>query len=127
MGCRGWVYGAAGLPQEAVRSFERGIRMSPIDSAMFAGMGMALVELRRFDEAIVAGRKAQRHNPSHPLAYLCLASAFVHLGRDVEAREAAARLLEVNPAFTISGWSAWGGQSNAQLVTEGLRKAGLPE
>jgi adenylate cyclase len=126
-GCRGWVYGAAGLPQEAVRSFERGIRISPIDPAMFAGMGMALVELRRFDEAIVAGRKAQRHNPSHPLAYLCLASAFVHLGRDAEAREAAARLLEVNPAFTISGWSAWGGQSNAQLVTEGLRKAGLPE
>jgi adenylate cyclase len=126
-GCRGWVYGAAGLPQEAVRSFERGIRMSPIDPAMFAGMGMALVELRRFDEAIVAGGKAQRHNPSHPLAYLCLASAFVHLGRDAEAREAAARLLEVNPAFTISGWIAWGGQSDAQLVTEGLRKAGLPE
>jgi len=126
-GCRGWVYGAAGLPQEAARSFEGGIRMSPIDPAMFAGMGMALVELRRFDEAIVAGRKAQRHNPSHPLAYLCLASAFAHLGRDAEAREAAARLLEVNPAFTISGWSAWGGQSNAQLVTEGLRKAGLPE
>jgi adenylate cyclase len=94
---------------------------------MFAWMGMALVELRRFVEAIVAGRKAQRQNPSHPLAYLCLASAFVHLGRDAEAREAAARLLEVNPAFTISGWSAWGGQSNAQLVTEGLRKAGLPE
>ena len=124
---RGWVCRAAGLPQEAVRSFERGIRMSPIDPAMFAGMGMALVELRRFDEAIVAGRKAQRHNPSHPHAYLCLESAFVHLGRDAEAREAAARLLEVNPAFTISGWSAWGGQSNAQLVTEGLRKAGLPE
>jgi adenylate cyclase len=124
---RGWVCRAAGLPQEAVRSFERGIRMSPIDPAMFAGMGMALVELRRFDEAIVAGRKAQRHNPSHPLAYLCLASAFAHLGRDAEAREAAARLLEVNPAVTISGWIAWGGQSNAQLVTEGLRKAGLPE
>jgi TolB-like protein len=124
---RGWVYRAAGLPQEAVRSFERGIRMSPIDPAMFAGMGMALVELRRFDEAIVAGRKAQRHNRSHPFAYLCLASAFAHLGRDAEAREAAARLLEVNPAFTISGLIALGGQSNAQLVTEGLRKAGLPE
>ena len=99
--------------------------MSPIDPAMFAGMGMALIELRRFDEAIVAGRKAQRHNPSHPSAYLCLASAFAHLGRDAEAREAAARLLEVNPA--LSGWIAWSGQSNAQLVTEGLRKAGLPE
>jgi adenylate cyclase len=33
-----------------------------------------------------------------------LASAFAHLGRDAEAREAAARLLEVDPAFTISAW-----------------------
>ena len=126
-GCRGWVYGAAGPPQEAVRSFERGIRMSPIDPAMFAGMGMALVELRRFDEAIVAGRKAQRHNPSHPLAYLCLASAFAHLGREAEAREAAARLLEFDPDFTISAFITRGGQTNAKLYIEGLRKAGLPE
>jgi adenylate cyclase len=28
---RGWVYRAAGLPEEAVQSFERAIRMSPID------------------------------------------------------------------------------------------------
>jgi len=50
-----------------------------------------------------------------------------HLGRDAEAREAAARLLEVDPAFTISGWIARGGQSNSHLLIEGLRKAGLPE
>jgi adenylate cyclase len=40
---------------------------------------------------------------------------------------AAARVLEVDPAFTISTWIARGGQSNAKLVIEGLRKAGLPE
>jgi len=57
----------------------------------------------------------------------CLASAFAHLGCDAEAREAAARLLEVDPAFTISSWIARGGQSNATLLTEGLPKAGLPE
>jgi adenylate cyclase len=28
-GTRGWVYRAAGQPEEAVRSFERAIRMSP--------------------------------------------------------------------------------------------------
>jgi adenylate cyclase len=57
----------------------------------------------------------------------CLAAAIAHLGRDAEAREAAARLLEVDPAFTISAWIARGGQSTPNLVTEGLRKAGLPE
>ena len=127
---RGWVYNIAGLPEEAVQSFERAIRMSPVDPLLhssFAGMGYALIELRRFDEAIVAGKKARRQNSSYVGAYRCLASAFAHLGRDAEAREAAARLLEVDPNFTISTFIARGGQSNAKLTIEGLRKAGLPE
>jgi adenylate cyclase len=89
--------------------------------------GDALIELCRFGEAIVAGKKAQRQNPSYSSAYRCLASAFAHLGRDAEARDAAARLLEVDPAFTISAFIARGGQSKAKLLIEGLRKAGLPE
>jgi adenylate cyclase len=90
-------------------------------------MGSAFIELRRFDEAIVAGKKAQRQNPSYVPAYFCLASAFTHLGRDTEAREAAARVLEVDPSFTISAWIARGGYSNSKMLIEGLRKAGLPE
>jgi len=128
--CRGWVYKTAGLPEEAARSFERAIRMSPIDPRLhftFVGMAQAFIEVRRFDEAIVAGKKAQRQNPLYPTAYRCLASAFAHLGRDAEAREAAARVLELDPAFTISSWIARGGQSKAKLLIEGLRKAGLPE
>jgi adenylate cyclase len=127
---RGQVYRTAGLPEEAVLSFGRAMRVSPVDPLLyrsFAGMGMALIELRRFDEAIVAGKKAQRHNPYYSAGYRCLASAFAHLGRDAEAREAATSLLEVDPAFTISGWIARGGQKNAKLTIEGLRKAGLPE
>jgi adenylate cyclase len=129
-GCRGWVYRVAGLPEEAIRSFERAIRMSPVDPDLyrsFAGMGFAFIELGRFDDAIVAGKKAQRQNPSFSATHRCLAAAFAHLGRDAEAREVAARLLEVDPAFTISRWIARGGQSNAKLLIEGLRKAGLPE
>jgi adenylate cyclase len=128
--CRGWVYGVAGQPEEAIRSFERAIRMSPVDPRLyftFAGMGLALIELGRFDEAILAGKKAQRQNPSWSAIYRCLAASFAHLGRDAEAREAAARLLEVDPGLTISEWIARGGQSNAKLLIEGLRKAGLPE
>jgi adenylate cyclase len=128
--CRGQVYRIAGLPEEAIQSFERAVRMSPVDPGLhltFVGVGQAFVELGRFDEAIVAGKKALRQNPSYSPAYLCLASAFAHLGRDAEAREAAARLLEVDPAFTITSWIARGGQSNSKLVIEGLRKAGLPE
>ena len=41
---RGWVYRTAGLPEEAVRSFERAMRMSPLDPLLhqsLTGMGMA--------------------------------------------------------------------------------------
>jgi adenylate cyclase len=128
--CRGWVYRNAGLWEEAIRSFDRAFRRSPLDPRLqftFTGMGMALVELGRFEEAIVAGKKAQRHNPLFSSTYRCLASAFAHLGRDAEAREAMARMAELDPAFTISAWIDRGGQSNSKLMIEGLRKAGVPE
>jgi adenylate cyclase len=127
---RGGVYRTAGLPEEMLRSYERAIRMSPVDPqlySVFSGMAEAFIELGRFDEAIVAGRKAVRQNPSFSQAYRCLAAAFAHLGRDDEARAAAARVLEVKPDFTVSAWLARGGASNLKLLIEGLRKAGLPE
>jgi len=103
--------------------------MSPVDTRLYmtlTGIGMAFIELRRFDEAIVVGKKALRQN-LYVATYRCLASAFAHLGRDAEAHDAAARVLEIDPAFTISAFIARSGQSNAKLLIEGLRKAGLPE
>jgi adenylate cyclase len=126
---RGWVYNYAGLPEEAIRSFERAIRMSPVDPRLYGtltGIGQALIELRHFDEAIVVLKKALRQNPSNSGTYRCLASAFAHLGRDAEAHDAAARVLEIDPAFTISALIARV-PKNSKLFIEGLRKAGLPE
>jgi adenylate cyclase len=111
---RGHVYRTAGLPDEAVRSFERRMRISPVDPRAplaLVGMGMAFIELRRFDEAVTAGKKALRRNQTDPAANRCLASAFAHLGRDAEAREAAARVLEIDPSFTITAWIARAKQS----------------
>jgi adenylate cyclase len=128
--CRGAVKRAAGLWEEAVQDFERAIRTSPIDPQLhqaLAVMGISFIELRRFEEAVIAARKAQRQNPSYSPIHRCLASAFALLGRDAEAREAATHLLQLDPAFTMSAWIARGGQENSKLFIEGLRKAGLPE
>jgi len=125
----GMVYRIAGLPEEAIRSYERAVRVSPVDPRLYmalTGTGQALIELGRFDEAIVVLKKALRQN-LYVATYRCLASAFAHLGRDAEAHDAAARVLEIDPAFTISALIARGGQSKAKQYVEGLRKAGLPE
>jgi TolB-like protein len=134
---RGWTYQIAGQPEEAIRSFERAIRLSPFDPwrfSTFTGMSFAFIGLGRFDEAVVAAKKAIRKNHNSSRIYLCLAAALAHLGREAEARETVARLFELEPNFRISDWiertSDWidhSGQRRSQLYIEGLRKAGLPE
>jgi adenylate cyclase len=88
-------------------------------------MGVAFIGLGRFDEAVAAAKKAVRQNRRYSVTHRCLASALAHLGRETEAREAAAGLLELEPSFRISEWAAerW----LPQIYIDGLRKAGLPE
>jgi len=127
---RGWTYQIAGQPEEAIRSFERAIRLSPFDPflfATFAGMSAAFIGLGRFDEAVAAAKKAVLMNQRHAASYRFLAAALAHLGREAEARETVARLLEFEPNFRISVWMARGIRSNAQMLIDGLRKAGFPE
>ena len=130
---RGHAYLLGGKCAEAVRSFERSIRLNPLDPLLYmtlSGMGFALIELRRFDEAVAAAKKAIRQNPNYVTSFYCLASALGHLGPEAEAQKAVSRLLELNPDFRISEWvkrgsSQW--HTRNKLVIEGIRKAGIPE
>ena len=91
---RGWTYQLAGQPEEAIRSFERAIRLSPFDPWLFSrftGMSVAFIGLGRFDEAVAAAKKALRQNQTFAMAYRCLAAALAHLGRDAEARKTVAQ------------------------------------
>jgi TolB-like protein/tetratricopeptide (TPR) repeat protein len=127
---RGWTYQEAGQPEEAIRSFERAIRLSPFDPLLFStftGMSAAFIGLGRFDEAVAVAKKAVRVNPLVSATYRCLVAALAHLSCEAEAREAAARMLELEPNFHISEWRARSGRWQAQMYIDGLRKAGLPE
>ena len=104
--------------------------MSPVDPRLnrtLNGMALALIELGRFEEAVVLSKKSARQHPSFPAGYRPLASALAHLGQKSEAREAAARLMELEPEFTISAWGVRTRHSHARTMMEGLRRAGLPE
>ncbi|MBR1280182.1 adenylate/guanylate cyclase domain-containing protein [Bradyrhizobium sp. AUGA SZCCT0283] len=130
---RGLAYLLGGQCPEAVRSFERSIRLNPLDPLLYmtlSGMGFALIELRRFDEAVAAAKKAIRQNPNYVTSFYCLASALGHAGPEAEAQKAVSRLLELEPDFRLSKWvkrgaSQW--HTRNKLVIEGIRKAGIPE
>src|SRR6266481_1803757 len=127
---RGFTYELAGQLEEAIRSFERAIRLSPFDPWLprrFTGMGIAFIGLGRFDEAVAAAKNALQTNQTYGPAYRCLAAALAHLGRDAEARKTVAQLLEIEPLFRISEWVAHTGQWQAQMYIDGLRKAGFSE
>ena len=127
---RGWTYQVAGNPEEAIRSFERAVLLSPFDPLLFVTlteMGVAFIGLDRFDEAVVAAKKALNQNPAYVPSYCCLTTALAHLGREAEARNAVARLLELKPHFRISEWAARSDARTHQMFIDGLRRAGIPE
>ena len=119
-----------GHPEEALRSFERALRLSPVDPMLYgtvAMMGLAFIGLHRFAEAEAAARKSLRKNPTFMPAHRGLVSALALQGRIAEATEASRRLLELEPGFRVSEWIVRSRQWRAGLLVEGLRKAGLPE
>jgi adenylate cyclase len=127
---RGWTYRYMARAEEALRSFERSIRLSPLDPMLYdtlTGVSSALITLGRDEEAVVQARKALGLNPRFTSAHRCLAAALAYLGRDAEAKEAAARLLEIEPSFHIGKWAVYGGQWQGERFLKGLRLAGLPE
>ena len=127
---RGWTYRVAGNPEEAIRSFERAVLLSPFDPLLFitfTEMAIAFIGLGRFDEAVAAAKKALSQNQTFAASYCCLTTALAHLGREAEAREAADHLLELKPDFRISEWAIRSSIRPDQLFIDGLHKAGLPE
>ena len=59
---RGWVYRVAGVPEEAIRSFERAIRMSPVDPMLYqtlSGIDMPVLSLGG-----LTGQSSQERRPN---------------------------------------------------------------
>jgi adenylate cyclase len=127
---RGWTYRYMKNVDEALNSFNRAIRLNPLDPTLYdtlTGVASTLIVAGRDEEAATQSRKALALNPRFTSAYRCLAAALAYLGREAEAKEAAAALLTIEPSFSINKWANYGGQWQGQRFLDGLRLAGLPE
>lgn len=128
----GVVLGWSGEAERAIEWSEQGLRLSPFDSwawAAFDAQAMSHLLRGRYEEACRAAYKSVQANPPHSITYVQLAAALAKLGRLGEARAAAARVVELQPAFRYSRHFV--GVKCAPALAEALggalREAGLPE
>lgn len=126
------ILGWGGEAERAIDWSERGVRLSPFDSwtwAAFDAQAMGHFHRGRYEEAAHAAYRSVQANPAHSITYVQLAAALAKLGRLEEARAAAARVLELHPAFRYS--SQFLGVNCAPALAaslgDALRAAGLPE
>jgi len=126
------VLGWAGEGERAIEWGEQGLRLSPFDPLNFnARFGVFAGNFRqaRYEDAAHAARKSVQSNPGFTIPHMCLAAALTKLGRIDEAKAAVARVLALQPAFSIGEWCAAldPAPEIAAPFTEALRAAGLPE
>jgi adenylate cyclase len=121
----------AGRPEEAIPLFQKAIRLNPFaPSAFYRDFGAALRDTGRFEEAVSAYKKAIQIAPDHILAHVGLASTYIMMGREKEARAEAAEVLRINPKFSVDSWAktfAYKDRSQQDKIVNAVRNAGLPD
>jgi len=128
---RGWVTLMSDHPQQSIESFERMIRLSPLDhlrARAWNGTSFAWFALRRHEEGCeIALKSLQVVKNAHTLsAYIMNA---VGAGRDAEAKRAVDELLAAQPGFRASHvGEAFPVRSVevSERMAAALRAAGLP-
>jgi adenylate cyclase len=124
-----------GRAEEAFAPLQMAIRLSPRDPQLNIWSFQichAYTHLGRDADAIEWCRRSVALGPVW-FAYVDLASAYAWTGQSAEAHAAVAELLKLMPNYTVDRWAHAGISDNpvflAQYlrITEGLRKAGLPE
>jgi TolB-like protein/class 3 adenylate cyclase/Tfp pilus assembly protein PilF len=130
--CRGWVSLMCGDGERSVESFERMIRLSPLDPLRIGawnGSAFALCLLRRYEEGCAVAKKSiQFVANAHTLGALIV--NLIGAGRDAEAREAVAQLVKLQPDFRASHVrEAFPVRSadERDRMAAALREAGLPD
>jgi eukaryotic-like serine/threonine-protein kinase len=94
---------------DAEREFHRALELNPGSADSYAGFGLMLSSLERYDEAIAMRRRAQDLDPLAPIPSSDLATTLLRAGRIDDARRESQRLLDIEPdhplAHSTLGWS----------------------
>jgi adenylate cyclase len=115
--------------KEAIPAIQRAIRLNPIGStSAYSTLGDAYANSGRFEEAVSAFKQALLMSPDNLFAHLGLASTYIEMRREKEARAEAAEVLRIYPKFSLDNHAMglpFKDQSTLDKYIGNLRKAGL--
>lgn len=129
----GLAHSYLGQHDEALKRMYQAVRLSPSDPHLFFfdhALIMPHLLLAEYESAAEIGRRAIELNPWFSSAYKGYLSALGHLDRGRETELVLARLLELEPAFSVEAAVARSPMTrpaDLERYAQGLRQAGLPE
>jgi adenylate cyclase len=119
----------SGKPEEAISLLDKAFRLNPVAPFYyFLTLGHAYRMMEQYPEAIQAYKKAVHLNPYFIFPHVCLAACYIATGNEDEARKATAKVLKINPKFslaTLTLSSVHKDPSNTEKLLNLLRKVGL--
>ena len=133
-----WVFSGVahayrGDHAEALQRIIRYRRLSPMDPHAFlfdTALMIPHLLLGEHEQVVALGMQVTEMNPGLSAAWKPYLAALGHLGRKAEGAEALARLLAIEPGFTIRRFLAtapFAREADRQHYAEGLRLAGVPQ
>jgi adenylate cyclase len=126
-----WSRCCAGFPEIAIPQVQAALRLSPIDRNIFmfqSALAVAYCMTGQHEKAVEWGQRAVQEQPRWTGSYRPLASSLAHLGRIEEAKAVIARLLEIDPTFSLEFVRRiYLPSTGRDTFMTGLRLAGAPE
>jgi adenylate cyclase len=121
----------AGQSARAIEALHENMRLDPWGfPSRLCYLGQAFYMLGRYTEAVPPLLECATRLPFQWQCFVFLAAAHAQLGQFGEAKTAVAKALCLYPAFTIEKIKRalpYGNVRDAEHLTDGLRKAGLPD
>jgi adenylate cyclase len=125
------VLNYAGRPEDAIALIRKAMRLSPYAPAWYYGtLGHAYLLTGQHEQAIEALRADSARRPDNVWAHVHLVLVFMRQGREQDARDEVAAILQTDPGYSARRWARGSPYRNAADLERGLdalRRAGLPE
>jgi adenylate cyclase len=124
----GLILAYAGRAEEGIPYMQKALRLNPFPSPnYFSNLAIIYCESGHYEKAIEAAKRALQSEPNGPIPNVTLAISYIRLGREEEARAAAAEILRINPKWSLDRYakSVPYTQPQVERNIEDLRKAGL--